>query len=161
MSKKEKYLIKLVMLVFLFIIISTLFGCKSKIKTVEVRSTDTIYKTEIVKVSEPVFNEVFIESPCDSLGNLKPINIVTQTPKAKVTLKSVKNNLKLEVDIDSIVDSRVNEFKSSYKKEKQIITEYKTPGWIKKVLKISLLLNLLGTGWIFRSPLLRIIKNIF
>ena len=161
MGRFEKNIIKVLIVVFLFIVGSALTGCKSKIKTVEVKSTDTIYKTEIVKVSEPVFNEVFIESPCDSLGNLKPINIVTHTPKAKVVLKSVKNNLKLEVNIDSIVDSRVNEFKSSHKSEKQIITEYKTPKSMKTALKISLLLNLLGTGWIFRSPLLRIIKNIF
>ena len=156
MSKLEKILVKTLIVLFILIVGNTLNGCKSKIKLVETHTSDTIYKTEIVRITEPVFNEVFIESPCDSLGNLKPINIVTNTPKAKVTLKSVKNDLILEVNIDSIVDRRINEFKSSYRAEKIETTVIKFKN--KKLLWQSLILNILFLGWIFRKPLFKFLK---
>lgn len=131
------------------LLILLLVGCKSKIKLVETHSTDTIYKTEVVKITEPVFSEVFIEKPCDSLGNLKPINIVSTTGKVTTSLKSVKNDLILEVNVDSIVDSRVEEFKSTYKTEsvKETIIKTKVPKWA----WYSLILNALLLVWTFRK----------
>ena len=154
-SKVDRALI-LLGIIFAYLLAMSVVGCKSQIKLVETHSVDTIFKTEIIKITEPVFNEVFIESPCDSLGNLKPINIVSNNSKAKVSLKSVKNDLILTVDIDSIVDSRVEEFKASFKSEKKETTVIKYKN--KKLMWYSLSLNLLLLAWIFKSPALKLLK---
>jgi len=133
----------------LFIILILFYSCKAKHTTTTVTKTDTIFKEKVVTITEPIFNEVLIEKPCDSLGNLKPINVVSTTGKAKVSLKSVKNDLILEVNVDSIVDSRVKEYKSSYKAEKIEVVKIKYKN--KKLMWYSLLFNLLLLGWIFRK----------
>ena len=141
----------------LFIILLLFYGCKAKHTTTTVTKTDTIFKEKIVTITEPVFNDVIIKEPCDSLGNLKPINYTTSSGKVKVVLKSVRDTLYLTTNVDSIVDSRVNEFKSSYKTEKEVITKTKTPKWA----WYSLIINVLLLLWIFRKvlfPTLNIFK---
>ena len=139
---------------YLFILL-LLVGCKAKHTTTTVTKTDTIYKEKIVKITEPIINEVIIEQPCDSLGNLKPINYTTNAGKVKVVLKSIRDTLYLTTNVDSIVDSRIKDYKSSYKAEKIEIVKVKYKN--KKIMWYSLLLNLLLLGWIFRKPLLKLI----
>ena len=143
----------IVLLIFL-----SLTSCKSKIQTIETHSTDTIYKSEIIKIDKPQLNEIFIDNVCDSLGNLLPIYYTNVSNNTQTSLKSSKNSLILSVNVDSIVNSKVNEYKSSIKIEKKKDIEFKTPNWIKKLLAISLFLNVVLLIWIFRKPLLRLVK---
>jgi len=71
-----------------------------------------------------------------------------------VSLKTIKDTLYLTYNVDSIVDSRLNEFKSSYKSEKEVIIEK-----VKNPLNLKLLIYaIIATIWIFRKSLLKLIK---
>tara|TARA_R110000868_G_scaffold365478_1_gene628357 strand:- start:236 stop:691 length:456 start_codon:yes stop_codon:yes gene_type:complete len=147
-------MVKKTIIVFLLIL---LFGCKAKIVTVETHSTDTIYKSEIIKITPSQLNQLIIDSPCDSLGKLKPINYTFVSNNVKGTLKSDLNTLKLEVNVDSIVSSRINEYKSSLKTTEKTIEIPVVPAWINKMLITSLLINLFFIIFVFRKkiPLLK------
>lgn len=131
-----------------FFIIVFYIGCASKKTTIEYKDKivkDTIYKTEIKTVLKPIKDTLLIKEPCDSLGNLKDFERVIKNDKAKVIIKNEKGNLKVNIDIDSIVNSKVNEFKSSFKKDVQIkeveVIRYKIPFWFLVALAVSALLN--------------------
>ena len=64
----------------------------------------------------------------------------------------------MEVNIDSIVDSLEKEYKSKTKTviQKEKVIKYKNRSWA----WYSLIFNLLALGWIFRKPLIRLIKPI-
>lgn len=131
-----------------------LLSCKSKKEIIEIHTTDTIYKKEVIKIDKPQLNSILIENVCDSLGNLKIINYTSTSKNVKTTLKSDKNNIKLEVNIDSIISSEIEKYKSSIKTIKtDEISEVKNP------LNLKLLIySILTTIWIFRKPLLKLIK---
>jgi len=76
------------------------------------------------------------------------------------TLIGKDNIIYLEQNVDSIVNSKLNEYKSSLETEKKETPVHYIPNWIKKLLGISLLLNLFAGIWIFRKPLLRLVKPI-
>ena len=125
--------------IFFFIISFTLlFGCGSK-KTVtefkEVIKRDSIYIIKDRFITQKVIDTLVVDSPCDSVtGTLKDFEKEIRTNNAKVTLKSVKGSIQVSVNIDSIVSSKVTEFKQNYKSETQIkeveIVRYKTPFWL-------------------------------
>ena len=158
LDKQQQKDLKLTIVFLLFLAIILLSGCRTKYKTVETTKTDTLTVEKIVKINVPQIQTVTIESPCDSVGNLKSINYTNTSGKVKTSLKSIKNDLVLEVNIDSIIDSLEKEYKSKTKtviqKEKIIVT--KTPTWA----FYSLFLNFLALGWIFRKPLIRLIKPV-
>ena len=124
---------------FFFIISFTLlFGCGSK-KTVtefkEVIKRDSIYIIKDRFITQKVIDTLVVDSPCDSVtGTLKDFEKEIRTNNAKVTLKSVKGSIQVSVNIDSIVSSKITEFKQNYKSETQIkeveIVRYKTPFWL-------------------------------
>ncbi|QOD60666.1 hypothetical protein H9I45_15200 [Polaribacter haliotis] len=135
--------------ILLLIILLILNSCTAK-KTV------TEYKERIVKDTVNVFKErlvtkqvidtLLIEKPCDSLGNLKDFEKEIRTEKAKVTLKSVNGNIQVDVNLDSIVNQRIAEYKSTYKskvdtKEVEII-KFRYPLWLIITAIVSILLNL-------------------
>lgn len=68
---------------------------KDSIWIKETVRVDTHYKS----VPGPV---QWLKSPCDSNGNLKPINIVTKKNGLKSTIKSVGNDLHVNCDADSL-----------------------------------------------------------
>tara|TARA_R110000822_G_scaffold255897_1_gene381887 strand:- start:105 stop:548 length:444 start_codon:yes stop_codon:yes gene_type:complete len=125
--------------IFFFIISFTLlFGCGSK-KTVtefkEVIKRDSIYIIKDRFITQKVIDTLVVDSPCDSVtGTLKDFEKEIRTNNAKVTLKSVKGSIQVSVNIDSIVSSKITEFKQNYKVEKEIkeveIVRYKTPFWL-------------------------------
>jgi len=158
LNKQQQKDFKLTIVFFLFLLIIILSGCRTKYKTIETTKTDTLRVEKIVKINVPQIQTVTIESPCDSLGNLKPINYTNTSGKVKTTLKSIKNNLVMEVNIDSIVDSLEKEYKSKTKTviQKEKVIKYKNRSWA----WYSLIFNLLALGWIFRKPLIRLIKPI-
>ena len=139
----------------IIILISLLFiSCKSKKSYVETHTTDTIYKSSIIEIQKPQLNTLIINEPCDTLGILKPFNYTFVSNNVKGTIKSEHNTIKLEVNVDSIVNSKVNEYKSSIKTEKELIIKE-----VKRPLNLySVILNVIFALWIFRKSLFRLIK---
>tara|TARA_R110002096_G_C14395214_1_gene706934 strand:+ start:429 stop:869 length:441 start_codon:yes stop_codon:yes gene_type:complete len=120
------------------------------------KKTTTEYKERIVKdtliinkeriVTQQVIDTLVVESPCDSLGNLKDFVKEIRTPIAKVSLKSVKGAIEVSVNIDSIVDQRISKYRKSYNKEvhtKEVeVVRYKYPLWLILSLVVSIIVNL-------------------
>lgn len=79
--------------------------CKEKdsisFTEVTVVDFDTVYKTIN---GEPIY----IKSPCDSLGNLKPISIKRKKNGITATVTALNNNLILDCDIDSLLVVNAN-----------------------------------------------------
>ena len=66
------------------------------------------------------------------------------------------NTLKLEVNVDSIKQVWEKEYKSSIKTEKEVIVKE-----VKRPFNLySILLNVIFGLWIFRKPLIKLIKPI-
>ena len=146
---------KKVIVIILVLLISSLFySCKSRKVISEITKTDTIYKSEIIKITPAQLNTIKIESVCDSLGRLKSFNYTFTNGSVKTVLKTIKDTLYLESNVDSIVNSKVNEYKSSITKDKQVIIKE-----VKRPLNWYLLIySLIASIWIFRKPLIRLIK---
>ena len=139
------YIKKIVYLVFILF----LFNCKAKKTVVEykeriVKDTVNVFKERLV--TKQVIDTLLIEEPCDSLGNLKEFEKEIRTEKAKVTLKSVDGNIRVDVNLDSIVNQRISEFKATYNKEKEIkeveIVRYKYPLWLVLLCLLSIFINI-------------------
>lgn len=134
---------------YIIVILFVCFSCTSKKKIVEYRDriqkdTVTIVKDRIV--SKPIKEIITIEQPCDSTGILKDFSRTIKTDKAKVVVKNNNGKLEVKVNIDSIVDARVKEFKSSFKQDVQIkekeIVRYRIPFWVWLCIIPSIGLNL-------------------
>ena len=111
------------------------YSCASK-KVVtefkEVVKLDSIYIVKDRFITQKVTDTLVVENPCDTItGKLKDFSKEIRTNNAKIKLSSVKGTIQVSVNIDSIVNSRITEFKQNYKIEKEIkevkITKYKTP----------------------------------
>jgi hypothetical protein len=130
----------------LFIIILIVFsGCVAKKTTTEIKEVvkrDSIYIIKDRFITQKVVDTLVVESPCDSItGKLKDFEKEIRTPQAKITLKSVKGSIQVSVNIDSIVNSKVREFKLNYKAEKEIkevkTVIFRTPFWMWLVIVIE------------------------
>lgn len=136
--------------IIFLILILFLHSCTAKKTVVEfkekiVKDTVNVYKERLV--TKQVIDTLLVEQPCDSLGNLKDFEKEIKTEKAKVTLKSVNGSIEVQVNLDSIVNQRIKEFKSSYKTEKEIkevnIVKFRYPLWLILTAIISILINIL------------------
>jgi hypothetical protein len=135
---------------YIFLLLFFFIGCVAKKSTIEYKERivkDTIYKELIKTVFKPVKEVLYVDSPCDSVGALKPFEKTLITNKTKVKLYSDKNVIKVEVNIDSIIELREKEFKSNYqsnKEQKSVdVVRYKYPLLLVITLLISVLLNIL------------------
>ena len=117
-----------------------LIGCKTKKNTVETHSTDTIRIEKIIKITPAQLNSLTIDNPCDSLGNLKPFSYSFVSGNNETTVKTLKNTIFIEQNLDSIkqVWEKENQ-KSSFTSEKLEII-YKTPNWNWKIMAIMALI---------------------
>ena len=135
---------------YIFLLLFFFVGCVAKRTTIEYKERvvkDTIYTETIKTVFKDVKETLYVDSPCDSVGVLKPFEKTIITPKATIKLYSEKGSIKVDVNIDSIVDLKVKEFKSNYKskietKEVEVI-KYRYNFSFVLVLIISVLLNIL------------------
>ena len=145
-------------IIALIILALLLIGCKTRYITKTETKTDTITTVKVIKIDKPQLNEIIIENICDSLGQLKQINYISRSDNTKTSLKSAKNSLILSVNIDSIVNSEIETYKSSLKTElTEDITKVRyIPKWVWYNLAISILL----IGWTFRRfiPALNIFR---
>jgi len=131
----------------LVLLLMLLFGCKAKVVSVKTHSTDTIYKSEIIKITKLQLTELVIDNICDSLGNLKPFKITYGTKDNNTTLIGKDNIIYLEQNVDSIVNSKVNEYKSKNTSSEIIKVKTKTP----KLFWYLLIYSILATVYIFRK----------
>jgi hypothetical protein len=120
--------------ILLAIILLILNSCASKKIITEYKDRivkDSIYITNDRYITKQINDTIVVNSVCDSLGNLKDFDRQILSNNVKVSLKSIKGDIQVTVDIDSIVNSKITEFKQNYKLEKEIkevkITKYKTP----------------------------------
>jgi hypothetical protein len=120
--------------ILLAIILLILNSCASKKIITEYKDRivkDSIYITNDRYITKQINDTIVVNSVCDSLGNLKDFDRQILSNNVKVSLKSIKGDIQVTVDIDSIVNSKITEFKQNYKLEKEIkeveILEYKTP----------------------------------
>ena len=133
---------KLLLFIITLIILS---GCVAKKTTTEIKEVvkrDSIYIIKDRFITQKVVDTLVVESPCDSItGKLKDFEKEIRTPQAKITLKSVKGAIQVSVNIDSIVSSKVKEFKLNYKAEKEIkeveTVIFRTPFWMWLVIIIE------------------------
>lgn len=113
-------------------------GCVAKKVVTEYKETvklDSIYIVKDRFITERVLDTLTIKEPCDSItGKLRDFEKEINVTNAKVVLKSVQGEIKVEVDIDSIVNSRITEFKQTFKNKieyKKTETEkYRIPFWV-------------------------------
>lgn len=129
------------MRIFLIILLAfLLIGCRAKKITLNTHSTDTIRIEKIIKITPAQLNRLTIESPCDSLGNLKPFNYSFGNGNNKTSLKSINNTIIVTQNLDSIKQVWEKEHqKTSFTSEK-VETIYKTPNWNWKIMAIMALI---------------------
>jgi hypothetical protein len=123
---------KIILLIFL--VLPLLFSCvvkkDSKEITKEIRK-DSIHEVkEITKVEE--FNkDVKIESPCDSLGRLKPFSYSILLPQGKLQLWEDKGSISGKVNLKGYENILETKYKVLYDKKvseiKKTTVIYKTP----------------------------------
>jgi hypothetical protein len=113
------------------------FGCSSKKTITEYRDrvvSDTIIKTRTEVLVERFTDTLTIESPCDTLGNLKSFKQVISTKQGKVTIQNKNGNIDATIDLKGYKDILEKEYKSKLDKntivkEKEVI-RYRIPLWI-------------------------------
>ena len=78
------------------------------------------------------------------LGQLKDFDRQIRSGGVKVSLKSIKGDLVATVDIDSVVNSKIREFKQNYKSEVQIkeieIIKNRVPFWVYLIILLESLI---------------------
>ena len=133
---------------FTLLFISLLCSCVAKKTTTEYKEIikrDSVYIIKNRFITQKVVDTLIVKQPCDVItGKLKEFEKEIRTNNAKVTLKSVKGDIQVYVNIDSIVSSKIQEFKLNYKTEKEIkeveTVIYRTPLWVWLVILIESLI---------------------
>lgn len=178
------------LLILLLIVLAS--GCRSKKTAMEnfnqkednsevriERVTDTVYKDRVIERVKPVFSEVIIEKPCDSLGNLNPIfaNIGSGTNKS--TISTLDGQLVIQQHLDSTSSVLESQYQARYERDsidlrRELVTEdikikevvrYIYPWWFYPLIGVAILLIVLQVAkrfnWIsgVRTMIARIIGS--
>lgn len=149
--------LKYLAIIFLILII----GCKSTSTTTERTHfvSDTLYTIETQVVQLPIKNITIIESPCkDSV--LIPVNQTLKVGNTVVTLSNQDGDLIAEIEqkADTLTSTDTTQIHNETQTEsiKETVIRIKVPKWAWYSLGINLVLLI----WIFKKPLLRLIKPI-
>lgn len=146
-------LTKLLLSVFMLLIV---LSCGSKKVITEYKDRivkDSIYITNDRYITKQVNDTILIKSVCDSLGKLRDFERQVLSNNVKVSLKSIKGDIQATVNIDSLINSKITEFKQNYKKEVIIknseIIKYKTPlwMWLTIIFETLIILILIRLKW--------------
>lgn len=139
-------LCKHICLLLLFLLASCA-AKKTITKTVEVVKNDTIILTKDRIITKAVNDTILIESPCDSLGGLKPFKQRLKTAQGQITIQSKNNVIEANINLDSIVQSIEKRYESkttdTIEKSDTLKVKYKTPIWLVLSLVFSVIINLL------------------
>ena len=132
------------------VIVLTLFSCGTKkvITNTETKYLhDTIVRTEVRNVFKEIKDTITIESPCDSLGVLKPFNSVLNTDRGNISISSENGSIQAKINLDSIVQSIQKEYQSKTSTFTNTYSEIKTrniyPRWLIIALAISIFINII------------------
>lgn len=122
---------------YFIVILLLFFGCSSKKTITEYRDrvvSDTIIKTRTEVLVERFTDTLSIESPCDSLGNLKSFKQIISTKQGKVTIQNKNGNIDATIDLKAYKDVLEKEYKSKLDKNTTIkekkVVRYRTPLWL-------------------------------
>ena len=135
---------------YIFLLLFFFVGCVAKKSIVEYKERivrDTVSVQTVKTIIKPVKEYLIVDNPCDSLGLLKSFEKTIKTEKSTVKLYNDKGRIKVDVNIDSIVDLEVNKFKSNYKSEvktKEVtLVKFRYPLWLIIGFCVSVFLNLI------------------
>ena len=138
------------MLKYSIIILLLFTSCTAKkivTQTKEVIVNDTIILTKDRIVTKAVNDTILIESPCDSLGILKPFKQRLKTAQGQITIQSKNNVIEATINLDSIVQSIEKRYESktvdTKEKSDTLKVKYKTPLWLVLSLVFSVIMNVL------------------
>lgn len=135
-------------LLFTLVLLS---GCATKKvttnKTIVEQSTDTVMIEKIIEVIKPVKETIYIENPCDSLGNLKDFEHVVQSQHGKITIKNEGGKIKADINLDSIVAGIEREYKSKIQSKSEVtekvVVKEKKPLWVYLLIVYSVMVTAL------------------
>ena len=135
---------------YIFLLLFFFVGCVARKTTIEYKERivrDTVSVQSVKTIIKPVKEYLIVDNPCDSLGLLKSFEKTIKTEKSTVKLYNDKGRIKVDVNIDSIVDLEVNKFKSNYKSEvktKEVtLVKFRYPLWLIIGFCVSVFLNLI------------------
>ena len=138
------------MLKYSIVILLLFTSCTAKkviTQTKEVIVNDTIILTKDRIVTKAVNDTILIDSPCDSLGILKPFKERLKTAQGQITIQSKNNVIEATINLDSIVQSIEKRYESktvdTVQKSDTLKVKYKTPVWLVLSLLFSVIINLL------------------
>ena len=138
------------MLKYSVVILLLFASCTAKkvvTQTKEVIVNDTIILTKDRIVTKAVNDTILIESPCDSLGVLKPFKERLKTAQGQITIQSKNNVIQANINLDSIVQSIEKRYESkaidTTQKSDTLKIKYRTPIWLVLSLIFSVIVNLL------------------
>jgi len=138
------------MLKYSIVILLLFTSCTAKkviTQTKEVIKNDTIIVTKDRYVTKAVNDTIIIESPCDSLGVLKPFKERLKTAQGQITIQSKNNVIQANINLDSIVQSIEKRYESktvdTVQKSDTLKIKYRTPVWLVLSLVFSVIVNLL------------------
>ncbi len=138
------------MLKYSVVILLLFASCTAKKITTQVKEVvvnDTIILTKDRIITKAVNDTILIESPCDSLGGLKPFKQRLKTAQGQITIQSKNNVIEANINLDSIVQSIEKRYESkttdTIEKSDTLKVKYKTPIWLVLSLVFSVIINLL------------------
>lgn len=138
------------MLKYSIVILLLFTSCTAKkviTKSEKVIVNDTIILTKDRIITKAVNDTILIESPCDSLGILKPFKQRLKTAQGEITIQSKNNVLEATINLDSIVQSIEKRYESktvdTKEKSDTLKVKYKTPLWLVLSLVFSVIINVL------------------
>jgi len=138
------------MLKYSIVLLLLFTSCTAKkviTQTKEVIKNDTIIVTKDRIVTKAVNDTILIDTPCDSLGILKPFKQRLKTAQGEITIQSKNNNIEATINLDSIIQSIEKRYESktvdTKEKNDTLKIKYKTPIWLLLSLVFSVIVNLL------------------
>jgi hypothetical protein len=134
-----------------FLLIISLFSCKTKKIYLTESKTDTVRIEKVVKFTPSQLNELVISEPCDSLGNLKSFNYNLGSGKDKLVVKTIDNKIYIEQNLDSIKQIWEKELIKSKEISEKIVEIPTIPSYIYKIIITSLILNFILVIFTFRK----------
>lgn len=118
---------------------------------------DTLIRHEVESIILPQRNVIMLERPCfeDSLSS---INQTIQNEHSTISITRQDQDIRIEVDIDSIVNARLTETHITDKAE-HIEVPIEVPYPVKNKLNWYFLAYSIGsTAFIFRKPIYHVVK---
>ena len=132
-----------------------MYNCKPQKIYIETIKTerDSIYINKVVKEVERFTDTLTIESPCDSLGILKPFKQVISTKQGKVIIQNKNGNIDAQIDLKGYKDILEKEYQSKLKENTKVTekTIFKIPFKYWVYLLISIGLNFIFIYFNFRK----------